>query len=463
MATAVTIPAVGESVSSGTIATWHKQDGENVAVGDILLTLETDKISQELEAEAEGILRIGIAEGEEVEIGAVVATIEEGTTTTAPPAAISEEAAAPESPAASRSGETIDVKIPAVGESISSGTIAAWHKQDGENVAVGDNLLTLETDKISQELEAEADGVLRIAVEAGEEVEIGSVVGKIQVGAAKASPKPDPTPAPQTPPPTPPVAEPKKESPAPAAKPPRPPAPLLVKSEERVTRTKMSQLRQKIASHLVNAQQTAAILTTFNECDMSAVMGLRKVLQEDFVERHGIKLGFMSFFVKAVVEGLKAEANINASLDGKEIVNYHYYDIGIAVGTPKGLVVPVLRDCDQKSFAEIEQNIIDLATKARQGKLAFEDLQGATFSITNGGIYGSLLSTPILSPPQSGILGMHSIQQRPIAQNGQVVIKPMMNLALSYDHRIVDGKEAVTFLIRVKDCIENPARLLVGA
>jgi 2-oxoglutarate dehydrogenase E2 component (dihydrolipoamide succinyltransferase) len=246
--------------------------------------------------------------------------------------------------------------------------------------------------------------------------------------------------------------------PEPAAKPAPSPS-----SEGRITRKKMTPLRKKIADQLVSAQKTAAILTTFNECDMSNVMALRSKLQDAFVAKNGVKLGFMSFFIKAVVEALKAVPQINVRVEGDEIVHQHYYDIGVAVGTERGLIVPVLRDADQKSFAELEQDILGYAKKAKDGKLQVSDLTGGVFTISNGGVYGSLLSTPIINPPQSGILGMHSIQQRPVAVDGQVVIRPMMNLALSYDHRVVDGKEAVTFLIRVKDCIENPARMLVGA
>jgi 2-oxoglutarate dehydrogenase E2 component (dihydrolipoamide succinyltransferase) len=225
----------------------------------------------------------------------------------------------------------------------------------------------------------------------------------------------------------------------------------------------MSQLRRKIATHLVNAQQTAAILTTFNECDMTEIMKLRKGVQETFVQKHGVKLGFMSFFIKGVVDALKLCPQVNARIDGDDMILNHFFDIGVAVGTEKGLFVPVIRDCDQKSFAQIEKDIIGYATAAKDGKIQLADLQGGVFTISNGGVYGSLLSTPILNPPQSGILGMHTIQQRPVAVDGKVEIRPMMYLALSYDHRIVDGKEAVTFLIRIKECIENPTRLLVGA
>lgn len=402
---------------------------------------------------------------------------------------------------------SIEVKIPAVGESISSGVIAEWHKKNGENVASGDLLLTLETDKISTEITADADGVLEILEEAGSEVSIGAVVAKINAGAGTA-----PAPAPESKPEAP-ADEPQPEisiSPAaqklaekegvdfskitgsgkggsitkkdvedaisPAEEPepaPKPaeiapkkesaPTPPTVVEDGRFTRKPMSPLRRKIATHLVNAQQNAAILTTFNECDMSAIMKMRKDLQEAFVARYGIKLGFMSFFIKAVVEALKAVPQVNSRIDGNDIILNHYYDVGVAVGTEKGLFVPVIRNCDQKSFAEIEQSITDYAGKAREGKIQFEDLQGGVFTITNGGIYGSMLSTPILNPPQSGILGMHNIQQRAVVIDGQVVARPMMYLALSYDHRVIDGKEAVTFLVRVKDCIENPTRLLVGA
>jgi 2-oxoglutarate dehydrogenase E2 component (dihydrolipoamide succinyltransferase) len=232
-------------------------------------------------------------------------------------------------------------------------------------------------------------------------------------------------------------------------------------SDGRTTRRRMSTMRRKIAAQLVNAQQTAAILTTFNEADMSEVMKLRKAVQDEFVAKHGVKLGFMSLFVKAVVQALKEVPSVNARIEGDEIIQNHFFDIGIAVGTEKGLFVPVVRDADQKNFARIEQDIIEYAAKARDGKIELSDLQGGGFTISNGGIYGSLLSTPILNPPQSGILGMHTIQDRPVAVDGQVVIRPMMYLALSYDHRIVDGKEAVTFLLRVKDGIESPTRLLL--
>ena len=359
-----------------------------------------------------------------------------------------------------------EVKVPAVGESITTGLLSVWHKKDGEAVASGEILFTLETDKVSTEVNATDSGTLKIQVPEGEEVKIGQVVATIEAGGTAAEPAPkkaakakkeEPRPEPAA------VAEekhapapepPKAEAPAPAA--PRPP------DDSRTTRKKLSPLRRKIATQLVNAQHTAAILTTFNECDMSAVIQLRKDMQEDFQKRHGIKLGFMSFFIKASVDALKAIPAVNSRLDGDEQITNHFYDIGVAVGTEKGLVVPVVRDADQKSFAEIEKDLADYAVKAREGKIGIEDLQGGVFTVSNGGVYGSLMSTPILNPPQSGILGMHKTQDRPVAVNGQVVIRPMMYLALSYDHRVVDGKEAVTFLVRVKECIENPMRLLLG-
>lgn len=384
---------------------------------------------------------------------------------------------------------SLEVKIPSVGESITSGLLSVWHKQDGDSVTSGDLLLTLETDKVSSEITAEDSGTLRIKVAAGTEVKIGEVVGVIEEGAVGGSaPKPAKpalpasTPASEPPPPTPAPAA--TVAPAPAPEPtPAPSKPLslseavasanlslsvtsenvpAVVQEGRSTRKRLSPLRKKIAQQLVMAQHTAAILTTFNEVDMSAVMRLRSDLQDAFTKEHGIKLGFMSFFIKAAVSALQAVPAINSRMDGDDLVQNHFYDIGVAVGTDRGLMVPVVRDADKLSFADIERALAAYAVKAREGKIKIDDLQGGVFTVSNGGIYGSLMSTPILNPPQSGILGMHKIQERPVAEKGQVVIRPMMYLALSYDHRVVDGKEAVTFLVRIKDCIENPARLLLG-
>ena len=347
-----------------------------------------------------------------------------------------------------------EIKVPAVGESISSGIISLWHKSDGAYVRAGEPLFTLDTDKVSTEVAAPSAGLVRIKVPADTEVKIGEVVGLIEeapepAAAPEAAAAPSPAPVVSTAPPAP-------VTPVPAA-------PVeLEPQERRVTRKKLSPLRKKISTQLVAAQRNAAILTTFNECDMSAVMKLRSDIQESFQAKYGIKLGFMSFFIKAVVDALKSEPQINSRLDGDDLVQNHFYDIGVAVGTERGLIVPVIRDADRKTFSELEQDLAYYAKKARDGAITVEDLQGGVFTISNGGVYGSLLSTPILNPPQSGILGMHKIQERPVALDGKVVIRPMMYLALSYDHRVVDGKEAVTFLIRVKESIENPVRLFLG-
>ena len=357
---------------------------------------------------------------------------------------------------------SVAVIVPAVGESITSGVLSAWHKKDGDHVAVGDLLFTLDTDKVSSEVTALEPGVLKITVAEGAEVPIGSTVAEIDTAAKAPAAKVEEKVTSEK------VDEKKPEAPAPKAEAPKPTAPVTspspapkVQPEGRVTRRKLTPLRRKIALQLVNAQQTAAILTTFNEVDMSAVMNLRKEVQEGFQAKFGVKLGFMSFFIKAVVEALQAIPQINAQLEGDELIENHYYDIGVAVGTEKGLMVPVLRDCEKLSLAGLEKELLGFAVKAREGKIGLSDLQGGCFTISNGGVYGSLLSTPILNPPQSGILGMHKIQERPVAINGKVEIRPMMYLALSYDHRVVDGKEAVTFLIKIKEALENPVRLFL--
>ncbi|MDP9291632.1 MAG: dihydrolipoyllysine-residue succinyltransferase [Verrucomicrobiota bacterium] len=374
---------------------------------------------------------------------------------------------------------SVEVKVPAVGESITSGLISTWHKKDGEQVNAGDVLLTLETDKVSTEITAEQAGVLKIKAKEGTEVKIGEVIATIEDSSGGPPAKTEAAPEQKKTAPSPPAAgvlPPKPsgriETPPVASKaeqrkdvheePAEQAAPVESTNESRFTRKRLSPLRRKIAAQLVMAQQTAAILTTFNECDMTAVQDLRTRMQEGFQKEHGVKLGFMSIFIKATIAALRAVPSINARMDGDDLIENHYFDIGVAVGTERGLVVPVIRNADQKDFAQIEKDLGEYAAKAREGKIKIEDLQGGVFTISNGGVYGSLLSTPILNPPQSGILGLHKIQQRPIAVNGQVAIRPMMYLALSYDHRVVDGKEAVTFLVKVKECIEEPMRLLVG-
>ena len=352
------------------------------------------------------------------------------------------------------------IKVPAVGESITSGVISAWHKKNNDQVAVGDLLFTLETDKVSTEITAAEAGILKTLVEEGAEVKIGAVVAEIIPGSAPEKVLPQ---SPQHP----------REGGDPAnvaATPTSAPAPLPVVEpavpasmvDGRITRKKLTPLRRKIAAQLVSAQQTAAILTTVNEGDMSAVMKLRKDVQEKFQAKHGVKLGFMSFFIKAAVEALQAVPGVNVQLEGEELVQNHYYDIGVAVGTEKGLVVPVVRDTEKQSLAELEGQLLGYAKKAREGKIGLADLQGGVFTISNGGVYGSLLSTPILNPPQSAILGMHKIQERPVVIDGKIEIRPMMYLALSYDHRVIDGQQAVTFLIKIKETIENPMRLLIA-
>lgn len=362
-----------------------------------------------------------------------------------------------------------DILIPNFGESITAATVAAWHKNAGDPVAKGDTLVTLETDKVSTDLEADESGVLEILVPEGAEAPIGTALGRISSGAAAApekaqapvTPEPEKTAAPETRKETAPTAAPTEQKPEKETySPEQAPAGESGKADKetapRFIRKPMSPLRRTIAARLVEAQHQAAILTTFNECDMSAVMELRKQFNAAYRERYGTKLGFMSFFIKAVVKALQEVPQVNARIDGTDIVENLYYDISVAIGTDKGLVVPVLRDCDRKTLPELELELAALAEKVRHGSLSMQDLQGGCFTISNGGTYGSLLSTPILNPPQSGILGMHAIQERPVVRDGRIVARPMMYLALSYDHRLVDGKQAVQFLIAVKNAVENP-------
>ena len=400
----------------------------------------------------------------------------------------------------------IEIKVPSLGESVTEATVAKWFKKAGDTVAADEPLVSLETDKVALDVYAPAAGKLeRIVAAAGTTVAVNALLGAIAESRQSAAPKPDhPTPAAASripdeqskeamlPPSVRVMVEEHKldanaihgsgkggrllkgdvlahleRAPSPAA-PPKSAPPVLLQAKATVSatapheeRVPMSRLRRTIAERLKEAQNTAAILTTFNEVDMSAVIALRSAYREEYEKRHGVKLGFMSFFVKAVVFALKDIPSVNAQIDGADIVYKNHYDIGVAVSAPQGLVVPVLRDADQLGFADIEKRVADLAGRARDGKLTLAELQGGTFTITNGGVFGSLLSTPILNPPQSGILGMHKIQNRPVAEGSAVVVRPMMYVALSYDHRLVDGREAVTFLVRVKECIEAPDRLLL--
>lgn len=519
MPTEIKVPTLGESVTTATIARWLKQEGDTVAADEPLVELETDKVTVEVNAPAAGTLSAILQkDGAEVEVGAVLGEIggAAGAAASKPqasapaPEAPAPQAPAPKTPAAtpSAAGPGTEITVPTLGESVTTATVARWLKQPGESVAADEPLVELETDKVSVEVNAPAAGTLAsIAAEAGAEVAVGAVLGLIAGGAAGAvSPRPahSAESGVHAPPPASgPVARPAAAAePLPSAakrmaeagvsasdigagsakdgriskgdvldfltKPqPAKPAAAAPKAarvdEPRDERVKMTRLRRTIANRLKEAQNTAAMLTTFNEVDMSAAMALRTQYKEAFEKKHnGVRLGFMSFFVRACVTGLKEFPAVNAEIDGDDIVYKNYVHMGIAVGGANGLVVPVLRDADQMGFAEIEGAISNFGKRARDGQLKLDELTGGTFSITNGGVYGSLMSTPILNPPQSAILGMHKIQERPVAISGKVEIRPMMYLALSYDHRIIDGKEAVSFLVRVKEAIEDPRRLLLG-
>lgn len=388
----------------------------------------------------------------------------------------------------------IEIKIPAMGESVVEGTIGSILKPSGSLVKADEEIIEIETDKVNQVLYAPAAGVVQFSKKTGDTAKVGEVIGFIETSGKDAIPPPvaqapepekaKPSPAPSEP--TPSEKAPRETSPEPATPvrkkvddalkdisspkptatppPPRKPAPAAPaqpRSIGRETRKKMTKLRRVIAERLVEVKNQTALLTTFNEVDMSAIMAVREKEQESFQKKHGVKLGFMSFFVKACVAALQEFPDINARIDGDEIVYHHHFDISVAVSTEKGLMVPVIRNADQLSYAEIEKKLKEFADKARSGTISIDDMQGGTFTITNGGVFGSLLSTPILNPPQSGILGMHNIVKRPIAVGDEVVIRPMMYLALSYDHRIVDGKESIQFLVHIKKNLEDPARLLL--
>ena len=393
---------------------------------------------------------------------------------------------------------SIEVKVPALPESVADATIAAWHKKPGDAVSRDENLLALETDKVVLEVPAPADGVLeKCLFQVGDTVEAGQVLGEIKEGAAKTDTAPAPADAPasdtqKASPSTGPAvrrlmdehglspkdiigtgkdgritkedvesfiasARDTKSAAQPAASAPA----MAVSGAREERRVPMSRLRVRIAERLLQAQHESAMLTTFNEVNLKAVMDLRATYKQAFEKKHGVKLGFMSFFTQAVIQSLKRFPSVNASIDGEEVVYHGYYDIGVAVSTERGLVVPVIRDADTLGMAEIEQSIGDLAVRARDGKLGMEEMQGGTFTITNGGVFGSLLSTPILNQPQTAILGMHKIQERPVVESGEIVIRPMMYLALSYDHRLIDGRESVQFLVSVKELLEDPSRLLL--
>ncbi|MCP4818735.1 MAG: 2-oxoglutarate dehydrogenase complex dihydrolipoyllysine-residue succinyltransferase [Shimia sp.] len=497
--TEVRVPTLGESVTEATVATWFKKSGDAVAVDEMLCELETDKVTVEVPAPAAGVLgEIVAAEGDTVGVDALLAVINAGEGAAPAPAAAAAPAAAP----AASGGDAVDVMVPTLGESVTEATVSTWFKAVGDTVAQDEMLCELETDKVSVEVPAPAAGVLtEIVAPEGTTVDATAklaVIGGASAGAsaapaaapaaAAAAPaasadvenapsanklmaekgidpaavtgtgrdgrimKEDVMKAALTPAPAPAAAA------APAA---APRAPVAAADEAREERVKMTRLRQTIARRLKDSQNTAAMLTTYNEVDMGAVMELRNQYKGEFEKKHGVRLGFMSFFTKACCHALKEVPEVNAEIDGTDIVYKNFVHMGVAAGTPTGLVVPVIRDADSMSFAEIEKAISEKGKRARDGKLSMAEMQGGTFTLSNGGVYGSLMSSPILNPPQSGILGMHKIQDRPMAINGEVVIRPMMYLALSYDHRIVDGKGAVTFLVRVKEALEDPRRLLM--
>ncbi|SDC52903.1 2-oxoglutarate dehydrogenase complex dihydrolipoyllysine-residue succinyltransferase [Ruegeria marina] len=496
----VRVPTLGESVTEATVATWFKKPGDAVAVDEMLCELETDKVTVEVPAPAAGVMgEIVAKEGETVGVNALLATITAGEGAAAAPAAAPAAAAAP-----AESGGSVDVMVPTLGESVTEATVSTWFKKVGDTVAQDEMLCELETDKVSVEVPAPASGVLaEILAAEGATVNAAAKLAVIS-GSGSGTSRAPAAPAAAV---TPAVATGKDvanapsaekamaeaglsaaqvsgtgrdgrimkhdvaaavaaaaaapaapAAPAPAA---APRAPTLAEDAAREERVRMTRLRQTIARRLKDAQNTAAILTTFNEVDMTEVMALRNTYKDAFEKKHGVRMGFMSFFTKACCHALKEVPEVNAEIDGQDIVYKNYVHMGVAAGTPQGLVVPVIRDADQMSFAEIEKAIAEKGKRAREGKLSMAEMQGGTFTISNGGVYGSLMSSPILNPPQSGILGMHKIQDRPMVINGEIKIRPMMYLALSYDHRIVDGKGAVTFLVRVKEALEDPRRLLM--
>jgi 2-oxoglutarate dehydrogenase E2 component (dihydrolipoamide succinyltransferase) len=456
MTVEIRVPSLGESVTEATVAKWYKQIGDPVAADEPLVELETDKVTLEFNAPASGVLaEIVVGEGGEVEVGALLGSI-------------NDEASVGAAPTRSRQAENLTRSAPGEGNGALAPAVRKLLDEHGldpsmitpsgpkGNITKGDVLAAIAA---ARDAPAPAPPG---------EADLTKATGEPQ---ARAEPRQARSEGAVTPMPKPASAA-AQENPATAV--PRPLAPAATRPTQAVEakavppagrgreeRVKMTRLRRRIAERLKEAQNTAAILTTYNEADLGAVQELRQRYRDSFENRHGVRLGFMSFFVKAAVNALQAYPAVNAEIDGEEIVYKHYYDVGVAVGTPSGLVVPVVRRADQLSFAEVEKAINDLSTRARDGQLAMDELVGGTFTISNGGVYGSLMSAPILNPPQVGILGMHKIQDRPVAINGEIKIRPMMYLALSYDHRIVDGREAVGFLVRVKECIENPERLLL--
>jgi 2-oxoglutarate dehydrogenase E2 component (dihydrolipoamide succinyltransferase) len=503
MATQVKVPAVGESITEVTVANWLKSEGDVVKMDEVIAELESEKATFELTAPVGGVLHIKKQAGDAVPIGELVCEIDEsGAASTSAPAATKSksETKAPESTGGGPkpTGAIKEMKVPAVGESITEVTISTWMKNDGDFVALDEVIAEVESDKATFELPAEANGILRIVAQSGTTLPIGGLICKIEVMEGAPTKSAATTPSTTSAPagdknyasghPSPAAAKildekgiptaqvsgsgpggritkedankaqassPKAETKSAAASAP------VVPGSRNARKEKMTSLRKTIAKRLVAVKNETAMLTTFNEVDMKPVMDLRSKYKEKFKEKYGVGLGFMSFFTKAVCIALKEWPAVNAQISGEEIVYHEYADISVAVSTPRGLVVPVIRNAESMSFDQIEKEIGRLASRGRDGKLSIEEMTGGTFTITNGGVFGSMLSTPIINAPQSAILGMHNIVQRPVAIDGQVVVRPIMYLALSYDHRIVDGRESVSFLVRVKELLEDPGRLIL--
>ncbi len=491
MTTEIKVPVLPESVADATIATWHVKVGDKVSRDQNLVDIETDKVVLEVVATSDGVITdISQEEGATVLGEQVIAVLDDKASAGAAPAA---QASAPTAAAASTAAKVIDIVVPVLPESVADATVATWHVAEGDTVSVDQNLVDIETDKVVLEVVAQESGVIGKIIHAeGDTVMGDQKIGELNAGASAAAPaaaqeeaisgdelaspsvrrlmtekglsagdvkgsgkggrisKEDVEAALAT-----------KSAPVPAAKASAPAAPTEALGERSQKRVPMSRLRKTIATRLLAAKNDTAMLTTFNEVNMKPIMDLRKQYKDLFEKTHDTRLGFMSFYVKAVTEALKRFPAINASIDGDDIVYHNFFDISIAVSTPRGLVTPVLRDTDQLGMAAIENGIRALAIKGRDGKLSIADMTGGNFTITNGGVFGSLLSTPILNLPQAAILGMHKIQDRPMAVDGKVEILPMMYLALSYDHRLVDGKESVSFLVTIKDLLEDPTRLLL--
>lgn len=504
----IKVPAVGESITEVTIANWLKKDGDTVQLDEVIAELESDKATFELTAQSNGVLKIVKQQGETVPIGETICEIEPSTQGASAPVKTETKAQAqPQqtSSAPKATGGVKEMKVPAVGESITEVTISTWLKKDGDFVNTDDIIAEVESDKATFELPAEATGILRIIAKEKDTLPIGGLICKIEIAegaqaskatvketvAASSNGSSDKTYASGHPSPsaakildekgiatnqvqgtgvggritkedankaqattTKPADSKSKTASAP---------PVITTGGSRNSRNeKMTSLRKTIAKRLVAVKNETAMLTTFNEVDMKPVMELRSRYKDQFKEKYGVGLGFMSFFTKAVCAALKEFPAVNASINGDEIIYHDYCDISIAVSTPRGLVVPVIRNAEALSFNQIEGEVVRLATKGRDGKLSIEEMTGGTFSITNGGVFGSMLSTPIINPPQSAILGMHNIVERAVVKNGEVAVRPIMYLALSYDHRIVDGRESVSFLVRVKEMLEDPGRLILG-